>query len=340
MALFCLAGTAVAGDPAAVLAVNPWVVTLHPTVLTEGVPTDVTVTVAPGSDDIGCVLVDVPAGFKVVSAKVSSVPAGFVWGAAVSGSGPTWVTSSTTKDQWRLNPTEQAVFIVRVAAEAWLLPSWGLSAYKKFTVTPTQLVYGPSVPLWPFTIVPTGTPTPGPTPTPTPARTPEPTPKHTPSPVPSHGPAATPSPTSSRTTAPVVTRSPSAGVSASPAPTASPTASPSASAAPSGSRAAATSNNRGAGGVSGAGPAGGNAASLDVGGMPAGVTVQFDSAGIGGIGMFAWVVPGLFLSLPGLLLILIVLAQAGFATVFVPVTRRVLGAERRRRARQHSMSPG
>jgi hypothetical protein len=47
--------------------------------------------------------------------------------------------------------------------------------------------------------------------------------------------------------------------------------------------------------------------------------------------MFAWLVPGLFLSLPGLLLILIVLIQAGGGTVFVPITRRVFGRERRRR---------
>jgi hypothetical protein len=46
--------------------------------------------------------------------------------------------------------------------------------------------------------------------------------------------------------------------------------------------------------------------------------------------MFAWMVPGLFLSLPGLVLLLIVLAQGGLAAVFVPVTRRVLGVGRRR----------
>jgi hypothetical protein len=67
--------------------------------------------------------------------------------------------------------------------------------------------------------------------------------------------------------------------------------------------------------------------------------VQLDTQGVGAIGMFAWAVPGLFLSLPGLLLILIVLAQAGFATAFVPVTRRVFGVRRRRRLRDRPTLP-
>ena len=49
--------------------------------------------------------------------------------------------------------------------------------------------------------------------------------------------------------------------------------------------------------------------------------------------MFAWMVPGLFLSLPALLLLLVFVAQGGLAMIFVPVTRRVLGAGRRRHPR-------
>jgi hypothetical protein len=65
--------------------------------------------------------------------------------------------------------------------------------------------------------------------------------------------------------------------------------------------------------------------------LPAGGTVQLDLQAVGAIGMFAWLVPGLALGLPGLLLVLIVLVQASFATAFVPVTRRVFGVRRRRR---------
>jgi hypothetical protein len=67
--------------------------------------------------------------------------------------------------------------------------------------------------------------------------------------------------------------------------------------------------------------------------LPAGGTVQLDSQAVGGIGMFAWMVPGLFLSLPALLLLLVFVAQGGLAMIFVPVTRRVLGAGRRRHPR-------
>jgi hypothetical protein len=48
--------------------------------------------------------------------------------------------------------------------------------------------------------------------------------------------------------------------------------------------------------------------------------------------MYAWMVPGLFLSLPGLLLMLVVLAQGSLASIFVPITRRVFGLGRRHKS--------
>ncbi len=68
--------------------------------------------------------------------------------------------------------------------------------------------------------------------------------------------------------------------------------------------------------------------------------MQLDVQAVGAINMFVWLVPGLFLGLPGLLLVLIVLAQVGLATAFVPVTRRVFGVRRRRRVRDRPTSPG
>jgi hypothetical protein len=46
-------------------------------------------------------------------------------------------------------------------------------------------------------------------------------------------------------------------------------------------------------------------------------------------GTFTWLVPGLALSLPGLLLILILLGQASLVGLYIPITRRVLGVKRR-----------
>jgi hypothetical protein len=77
-----------------------------------------------------------------------------------------------------------------------------------------------------------------------------------------------------------------------------------------------------------------------IGPLPASGSVQLDSEAVGAIGMFVWLVPGLFLSLPGLLLILIVLAQASLATAFVPITRRLFGTGRQRRARDRWTLPG
>lgn len=42
--------------------------------------------------------------------------------------------------------------------------------------------------------------------------------------------------------------------------------------------------------------------------------------------LVAWLVPGFLLGLPGLLILIVVLIQVGFATAFIPVTRRLLGA--------------
>lgn len=97
------------------------------------------------------------------------------------------------------------------------------------------------------------------------------------------------------------------------------------------------------GGPSGSGGAeagAGNETSLVIGPLPASGSVQLDSSVVGAIGMFVWLVPGLFLSLPGLLFMLIVLAQASLATAFVPVTRRLFGTGRRRRACDRWTLPG
>lgn len=61
------------------------------------------------------------------------------------------------------------------------------------------------------------------------------------------------------------------------------------------------------------------APSVLVGGL-----VGFDSAGLGGLGAFAWAIPGALLGAPLAIILLVVLAQAIAGMVLVPVTRRVL----------------
>ena len=159
LALAWLGWAAMLGAPAAVQAANPWTLTLAPTSITQGVATNIVATVRDGSEMIGCVVFDVPAGFTVVSASVSSVPAGFVWGANISGTGPTRVTFSTTRDSWRLNG-DQGVFVIRVVANSSPLQAWTARAYKGFTLNSYLLNFGPLTPPGAFSIHAAATPTP------------------------------------------------------------------------------------------------------------------------------------------------------------------------------------
>ena len=47
-------------------------------------------------------------------------------------------------------------------------------------------------------------------------------------------------------------------------------------------------------------------------------------------GDFEWVIPALVLTVPGILLLLAILAQALMGILWLPVTRRWLGGDRRR----------
>ncbi len=53
-------------------------------------------------------------------------------------------------------------------------------------------------------------------------------------------------------------------------------------------------------------------------------------------GALAWTIPGAALTLPGLLILLIIGGQSAIATLFVPITKRVLkSGSDRERARAH-----
>ena len=51
--------------------------------------------------------------------------------------------------------------------------------------------------------------------------------------------------------------------------------------------------------------------------------VVLDSAGFGGFGSSAWMIPGVLI-IPGGMILLVVLAQAAAGMILVPVTRHVL----------------
>jgi hypothetical protein len=64
-------------------------------------------------------------------------------------------------------------------------------------------------------------------------------------------------------------------------------------------------------------------------GLPAGLEVT--ASGIGGMGVLLWAVPAAVLGIPGFLVILVVLLQAGGGLIWLPVARRRIGGFGRRR---------
>ena len=179
------------------------------------------------------------------------------------------------------------------------------------------------------TATPTPTPTAAPTPTPAPTRTPTPTRIPLPTlPLPSLPPPTLPTPTlplpslPTRTLPPLPTSSPSVR----PAPSASPTEPPPASTAEPVVAPPGGSSGGGPPEVDGAGP--GDAFTVDE------TFGSFDALGPVSFGGFEWAVPGLALSVPGLLLLLALAAQGGVGVFSLPFVRRWLGnfGLRRRRA--------
>lgn len=213
-------------------------------------------------------------------------------------------------------------------------------------------------------------PTPAPTPVPTPVPTPRPTPVPTPTPRPG---SSLPLPTPPLPTLPVPTLPlptlplptlplptlplptlplPTLpGSSPTPTPTVGPGGSPGASGTPGPSSSVPTPGaGTGPGASGGPGSGGGNGSGGgpgSIGGAPpvdeGGFTVGFNGLGpidglvdvdvVGFDAMLEWAVPALLLSVPGLLLLLAVLAQAAGGLLWLPMVRRWLGGFGLRRRR-------
>ena len=210
--------------------------------------------------------------------------------------------------------------------------AWTATAHSGKSCTGSPDDGPPLLPLLPFVIIPGPTPTPTstatvpPTPTPTPTSTatvrPTPTPTVSPTPDPTATPTPRPTPTGARSPSP--TSSPSADPILDPSPSATATASgsPGATASPSGSPPPGAVP---AGPVSGSGGGGSSSAQgLSVGGPLAGTAVETVDVGSTDALGYAWLVPGALLGLPGLLLFVIIGAQAVLAGAFVPLTGRAL----------------
>jgi hypothetical protein len=193
---------------------------------------------------------------------------------------------------------------------------------------------------------PTPAPTPVPTPSPTPVSTPAPTPVPTATLLPTLLPTLPPTPTvpPTPTLLPLPSLQPTPGGSERPEPSASATATPTPATSPGASTGPPSTTGGGPlGGTIGAGPSIGPGGPGSGPGEPDGFAVGRSDLGIvdglgdlgvvGLGGLVVWAVPALVLSVPGLLLLLAVLAQAAGGLLWLPVARRWLGGFGLRRRR-------
>jgi Bacterial Ig domain len=231
--------------------------------------------------------------------------------------------------------------------DTWRYRAWDGFAWSN-TVTVTMTVTGPSA-----TPPPTPAPTPRPTPTPTPRPIlPLPTLIPLPSvplpsiplpsivPLPTLTPVPTPAPSTRPSDGPAPTSSARPGPSDGSGPT--PATSPSATDDP-GAPAGPVGSSGGSGSGSGVPPSGGAAASppLDAFIVPvadAGAGVQLDAGDVS-LGGFEWAVPALVLTVPGILIVIAVLVQALIGLAWLPLVRRSLDGDRRRRVALARVGP-
>ena len=314
-------------------AVSTWIVTLAPTSIDVDEPTTVVMTFAnlgglTGNDDLGCVRLVIPTTFKIGTVSVISSPVDTAWKAVIGGQ-TVIINTSSGGDRLPWNdPSAEVVTAISVTPNVVGSFTWTATPYRSQACngTPGEVASLPV--LVRGKVIPTPTPTPTPTPILIPTPTPTPIPTPTPTPTPTLPPGATPTPPIA--TPPAATPAPGT----TPEPTRSPSPSASSGANPSHSPPPGLGDLSGGPGPSGPpvgagllmpgldeGPSGG----LGGGGTP---TIDLTSGFETPFGEgFAWAVPGLVLSVPGLFLVLAVIgAQAIGAFAWLPVVRRRIGA--------------
>jgi hypothetical protein len=358
-----LAAAALGSVPAPAAALlDLWTIAASPTSLDQGEAVTVKFTVtnkgAILDSDIGCVEVTIPEAFDVISTAVVDTPSGKSWNAGDSGAGSGRVavyradSDGDALEGGLLGGDESAIFSVKVDPGSAGGFDWKARAYADnscdgglFATVWLSISVAPEpsptpTPKPPAT--PTPTPRPTPTPTPHPTATPTPTPTPTPRPTPIIGlplplpslglPDPKPTPTPTPTPRPTPTPGPTPTSSASPEPSAAPTPAETRAPAPSPSGRDEPSGTPAIGALDPGSEAGsgGPAGRLRIGRetdgtVAAGPEIDVSLAAIEGLGSLTWAVPSLVLAVPGLLLVLAVMAQAVGGVLWLPVIRRRIG---------------
>ena len=315
LALFVL------GSGVASAASGGWTIGRSPSSVARGVPTNIsfTATNVAGGSSLGCIRLQPPSAFTVNGVVVDSVAGSRIWvvDPPTAGSGSTLIQihAATKTDVFKVDG-DVVRFHVRVtgmSVGSYIWPADSRDDEKCKSGIDTDSV---------SVAIVAGTPTA--TPKPTPKPTPRPTPKSTPRPTLT----PTAAPTAKPTRAPDVTSRPSESP-RSPTSSSLPTPSPAS-----------------AGGVSPRGPGGTGSppgeARVDPFRVFDGSDGQSDldarlvaSTLLRLDGMIVWAVPSLVLTVPGLLLLLTILAQLAGAAAWLPVVRRKLGGFGIRADRRH-----
>ena len=333
LALFLV--VAVGAEPG-LAAGNGWSITLNPTTIPASTATAIKATITnsggpDGTRELGCVRISIPLTFSITSATVTSRPSNTKWAASI-GIGSVTISSPSGGDRLPPDGTTSVTAAISVLAATTGTYSWTANAYRQGDctdgynqpITLTIVVEQVGTPTVPSTPIPTIVPSiqPSLAPTATPASTPAPTPGSaaTPAAAATAVPTATPMPAGT----PVAGATPGGGDGGTTAPT------PTAQTAAVGPTDAASDA---PGARPGASPAIGAALVLPGGGPDDGST----GAGEPDISLtsgfetpfgdgFEWAVPGLVLSVPGLLIVLVAIgAQAFGAAAWLPVVRRRIG---------------
>jgi hypothetical protein len=315
------------------LAAGPgWSITLSPSSIAAVTATTIKASFTDsggpdGTRELGCVRISIPLTFTVNHVSVTSQPPDTAWSGS-AGLGTVTFRTSSGGDRLPPDGTTSVTGAITVTALTPGTYTWTANAYRQQDCTdPFNQPIALKVVVQ-LVILPTPTPTPTPTPSPTPSPMPLPTilpsilPSLLPAPTATPTPQATPTPTSS-----------SGAPTATPTVVAGPTEQGGGPPASSGTTSPAAAGSSPPGGGPTASPPLGAALILPGGGADDGptgpgrptisLTSGFDTPFGDG---FEWAVPGLVLTVPGLLIVLTAVgAQAFGAAAWLPVVRRRIG---------------
>jgi hypothetical protein len=275
-----------AAAPAPVAGATAWRISAAPRTMYLDEPTQVKLTVTGGVLPIGVLTVTLPGGYTVTGASIVSV-AYKKW--AVSIVSASQVRYQVAGEPRLIGEGDIAVFAVTVVPTSTAGKAWTAAAFQKSTTSGASCG-PPAAPLGTFTVLRRGTPAPPPVSTPVASAVPSASPTESGSPEP-----------------PAVSPEPSAA--AGPDESASPERSPS------------------AGGIVGdpSHPFG-SGSQVEIPALADGASIDMGSIdGLEGLGLYAWMVPGFLIGLPGLLILLVALMQAIAGGMLMPVARRALG---------------